>query len=154
MGLNSVYMDILLALSSGLTLFFVDHSWNKMTKSPCDRDTGPTLMKKKCYSVNYFNACTLRRLLFLYAEPTNAQFIDRLSYCSYKFRHYRVILRELVVCTLLSYAIMSLRSLVIQFKIISHMFFAVESQCLKSFIIIIISCYPFRDTGRQQNVTI
>ena len=52
-------------------------------------------------------------------------------YCSCMFRHYCVILRELVVSTLLSYTTMSMQSLVIQFKF-SHMFYAVESQRLKS----------------------
>jgi len=35
--------------------------------------------------------------------PNNAQLIDKLLYCSYVFRHYCVILRELVVSTFLSY---------------------------------------------------
>jgi len=46
------------------------------------------------------------------------------------FRHYRVILREFAVSTLPSYTRMLLQLLVIQRKI-SHMFYAVESQCLK-----------------------
>jgi hypothetical protein len=40
-------------------------------------------------------------------EPTNAQLIDQLLCCSYMFRHYRVILRQLVINTLLSYTSMS-----------------------------------------------
>jgi len=39
--------------------------------------------------------------------PTDAQIIDKLSHCSYIFRHYRVILKELVVSTLPSYTSMS-----------------------------------------------
>jgi len=45
------------------------------------------------------------------------------------FRHSDAILRELVVSTLLSYTSVLMQQLVIQFKI-SHMFYAVESQCL------------------------
>jgi len=52
--------------------------------------------------------------LFLYTEPTNAQLTDRLLYCSYMFRYYCVIFREL------SYVSKSMQSLVIQFKI--HIF--------------------------------
>ena len=40
---------------------------------------------------------------FLYNEPTNAQLIDNLLYCSYMFQHDSVIFRELVVSTLPSY---------------------------------------------------
>ena len=60
-------------------------------------------------------------LFFFYflQSPTNAQLIDELLYCSYMFRHYFVILRELVVITLLSYTSVSVQSLVIHFKI-SH----------------------------------
>jgi hypothetical protein len=65
----------------------------------------------------------------LYIERTNAKLIGKLLYYSYMFRHYCVILRELIVSTLLTYINMSMQSLVIQFKI-SHIFFAVESQCL------------------------
>jgi len=39
-------------------------------------------------------------------SPTNAQLINKLSH-SYMFRHYRVILSELVISTLPSYTIMS-----------------------------------------------
>jgi len=53
----------------------------------------------------------------LYIEPTNAQSIDKLLYCSYMFGHYCVILKELVVGTLLTYTNMSMQSVVIQFKI-------------------------------------
>ena len=42
----------------------------------------------------------------LYNEPTNAQLIDKIFYCFYMFRHYCVILRELVTSTLLSYTSM------------------------------------------------
>ena len=38
--------------------------------------------------------------IFLYNEPTNAQLIDKLFYCSYMFRHYCLIFRELVVSRL------------------------------------------------------
>jgi hypothetical protein len=59
---------------------------------------------------------TKRRLcraafIILYNEPTNAQLIHNLLYCSYMFRHYCVIFRELIVSTLLRY--MSMESLVI-----------------------------------------
>jgi len=47
------------------------------------------------------------------------------------FRHYYVILRELVVSTLLSYTSISVQLLVIQCKDF-YMFYAVETQCLKS----------------------
>jgi len=40
-------------------------------------------------------------------RPTNAQLIGKLSHSSYMFRHYCVILRELVVSTLPSYTSMS-----------------------------------------------
>jgi len=50
------------------------------------------------------------------------------------FRHYCVILRELVVSTLLSYISMSRHSLVIQLKI-SHTFYVVEAQCLLTILI-------------------
>jgi len=53
--------------------------------------------------------------IILYNEPTNAQLIDKLWYCSYMFWHYSVIIRELVVSTLLSYVSMSMQLLVIQF---------------------------------------
>jgi hypothetical protein len=42
----------------------------------------------------------------LYNEPTNVQLFYKLSYC-YMFRHYRVILRQLVINTLPSYTSMS-----------------------------------------------
>ena len=54
------------------------------------------------------------KFIILYNEPTNAQLIDKLLYCSYMFRHYCVILRELVGSALLSYVIKSMQSLVIQ----------------------------------------
>jgi hypothetical protein len=60
----------------------------------------------------------------LYNEPTNAQLIDKLLYCSYMFRHYCVILTELVINTLPSYTSTRMcvnAVLVIQFKI-SHMY--------------------------------
>jgi hypothetical protein len=67
----------------------------------------------------------------LYNEPTNAQLIHKLSHSPYMFRHYCVILREFVVSTLPSYTSMSneLVGNIIQnlkFKIISHLFYAVE----------------------------
>jgi len=46
------------------------------------------------------------------------------------FRHYSVILRELIVSTLPSYTSMSVQLLVIQYKI-SHMFYAVEISMFK-----------------------
>jgi len=71
---------------------------------------------------------TLVPCIFYYfvPQPTNAQLIDKLLYCSYMFRHCSVILRELVVSTLLSYTSISMQSLVIQPKI-SHVFYGVES---------------------------
>jgi hypothetical protein len=44
--------------------------------------------------INYF-------VFYFVQRPTNAQLIDKLLYCSYMFRHYCIILRELVVITLL-----------------------------------------------------
>jgi len=47
-------------------------------------------------------------IIFLFLKlPTNAKLIDKLSHSSYMFRHYRVIVRELVVSTLPCYTIMS-----------------------------------------------
>jgi hypothetical protein len=69
--------------------------------------------------------------IILYNEPANAQLIDKSFYCSSMFQHYFVILTELIVSTLLSYASVSVQLLVIQFKF-SHVFYAVESQYLKS----------------------
>ena len=40
-------------------------------------------------------------LFILYNEPTDAQLIDKFSQSSYMFRHYFVILVELVVITML-----------------------------------------------------
>ena len=48
--------------------------------------------------------------------PTNTQLFHKLSHSSYMFRHYCVILRELVDSTLSSYTSMSVQLLVIQFK--------------------------------------
>jgi hypothetical protein len=48
--------------------------------------------------------------------PTNAQLFHKLSH-SYMFRHYCVILRELVVSTLPSYTVCQMQLLVIQFTI-------------------------------------
>ena len=66
--------------------------------------------------------CCQGIVFILYNEPTNAQLIDKLLYCSYMFRHYCVIIRELAVSTLLSYISMSMQSVVIQFKT-SHIFY-------------------------------
>jgi len=44
--------------------------------------------------------------LLLFCTMTNQRTIDKSLYCSYMFRHYCVILRELVDSTLLSYTIM------------------------------------------------
>ena len=55
-------------------------------------------------------------IFYLVQQPTNPQLSDKLLYCFYMFRHYCVILRELVVRILLSYIRMSVKSL-IQFKI-------------------------------------
>jgi len=43
----------------------------------------------------------------LYNELTNAQLIGKLLHCYHMFRHYRVILRELVINTLPSYTSIS-----------------------------------------------
>jgi hypothetical protein len=47
-------------------------------------------------------------MLALYNEPTDVQLIHKSAHSSYMFRHYRVILRELVVITVLSYISMSI----------------------------------------------
>jgi len=52
------------------------------------------------YLYIYLLFCTMN-------QPTNAQLFHKLSHSFYMFRHYCVILRELVVCTLPSYIIMS-----------------------------------------------
>ena len=44
--------------------------------------------------------------IILYFEPTNAQLFHKLSHC-YMFRHYRVILRELVINIFPSYTSIS-----------------------------------------------
>jgi hypothetical protein len=44
----------------------------------------------------YFYTYTVHLLWFL-QRPTNAQLTDKLLYCSYMFRHYCVVFRELVV---------------------------------------------------------
>jgi hypothetical protein len=72
-----------------------------------------------------------------YNEPTNAQLIDKLLHCPYTFRHCCVIFTELVVSTLLSYAIMSMQMLVLQLKI-SYVFFCWIS-VFKMFKILILS---------------
>jgi len=61
----------------------------------------------------------------------NAQLIDKLSQSCYMFRQYRVILREFVVSTLPRNTGMSVQLLVIQFKTISHRFYAVEISVFK-----------------------
>jgi len=71
-------------------------------------------------------------------RPTNKHIIDKLLYCSYMFQHYRVILREIVVSTLLSYPSMSVQLLVIQFKF-SHMFYTVEISIFKIYKILKLS---------------
>jgi len=48
--------------------------------------------------------------IILYNAPTNTQLIDKLLYCSYMFRHYCVIFRELVVSSLPNYTSMSMQS--------------------------------------------
>ena len=48
--------------------------------------------------VHYFNTCTVHLLLFA-LWPINAQLFHKLSHY-YMFRHYRVIIRELVINTL------------------------------------------------------
>jgi hypothetical protein len=55
------------------------------------------------------------------------------------FRHYCVILRQLAVSTLPIYTGMSMQQLVIQFKIISHTFYAVEIPVFKIFNILELS---------------
>jgi hypothetical protein len=71
-------------------------------------------------------------------RPINAQLIDRLLYCSCMFRHYCVILRELIDSTLLSYTSISVQLLVIQFKIL-HIFHAMEILMFKTFEILKLS---------------
>jgi hypothetical protein len=53
------------------------------------------------------NSQTFVQIFYFVQWPTNAQSIDKLLYCSYMFRHYCVILRELAVSTLLRYKSMS-----------------------------------------------
>jgi hypothetical protein len=53
-------------------------------------------------SVFHFNTSTVHVFLFFYSDRTNAQLFHKLSH-RYMFRHYRVILRELVINTLPSY---------------------------------------------------
>jgi len=60
------------------------------------------------------------------------------------FRHYRVILRELVVSTLLSNTSMSMQLLAIQFKT-SHMFYVVEIAMFEIFKILKSSSYHTDD---------
>jgi hypothetical protein len=55
----------------------------------------------------YFNTLYRSSFIILYNDPKNAQILHKLSHSSYMFRHYCVILRELVVSTLLSYTSMS-----------------------------------------------
>jgi hypothetical protein len=65
-------------------------------------------------SVSVKEAHCEQRFFFYFVQwPTNAQLIDKLLYCSYVFRHYCVILRNLVVSILPSYTIMSMRLLVV-----------------------------------------
>ena len=54
-----------------------------------------------CYRVTFTFTFTyqlpITNLFILYNEPINAQLIDKLLHCSYMFRHYRVIFRDLVI---------------------------------------------------------
>ena len=86
--------------------------------------------------INIYVICTF--FIFFYGEPTNAQLIAKLLYCSYIFRHYYIILRELVVSTLLSYTSRSMQSLVIQFKISNKQ----TKKCVK-FLIVHIYIYIY-----------
>ena len=56
-------------------------------------------------SVFNYNCLTYEDFTVLYYDPPNAQLFHKLSHC-YMFRHYRVILRELVIYTLPSYTSM------------------------------------------------
>jgi len=71
----------------------------------------------------------MKFFLYFVQQPTNAQLIDKLLYCSYMSKHYCVILRELIVSTLLSYTSMSVPLLVIKF----HTFYSVEISMFKIF---------------------
>ena len=75
----------------------------------------PNLMKtkaivcssQKCTIVYFFNSIPVPCILYCFVLwPTNAQLFHKLSH-SYMFRHYRVILRELVINTLPSYTSIS-----------------------------------------------
>ena len=64
------------------------------------------------------NIPCLFSFIFYFVEwPTIAELIGKLLHSSYILRHYCVILREIVVSTLPSYTNISMRLLVIQFKI-------------------------------------
>ena len=54
----------------------------------------------------YFNTLYRASCIILHYNPTNAQLSHKLAH-SYMFRHYRVILRELVINTLPSYTSIS-----------------------------------------------
>jgi len=62
------------------------------------------LLEKHCVRNLFYFFCTM---------TNNSQLVDKFLYCSYMFRHYCVILRELVVSNLLSYTSMSVHLLVI-----------------------------------------
>jgi hypothetical protein len=85
----------------------------------------------------------LRFIFYFVNYQKNAQLIDKLSHSSYMFRHYCVILREVVVSTLPSYTSMS-NAVVCKItynlrKIISHRFYAVEILMSKIFKILNLS---------------
>jgi hypothetical protein len=92
----------------------------------CATGTAAPCPQSACNTAIWITVTRVPRFFCYFVQwPTSAQLIDNLSYCCYMFRNYCVILRELVVCTLLSYTSMSVQLLVIQFKV-SHMFPAVE----------------------------
>ena len=105
----------------------------RVTTCPYMSEVNPvhTVLKLLRLVFKIFNTCTMHLLLF--CTMTNQCTINWQIYlcCCYMFHHHCVILRELVVCTLLSYTSMSVQLLVIQFKIISRMFFAVEISMFK-----------------------
>jgi hypothetical protein len=64
-------------------------------------------------SANHSQDQLWNTLFFYFVQWPNKSTTEKLLHCSYTFRHYCVIFRELVVSTLLSYTSMSMQSLVI-----------------------------------------
>jgi len=61
---------------------------------------------KNWISMHGIGECEIRHKNYFVLWPTNAQLFHQLSHC-YMFRHYRIILRELVINTLPSYTAIS-----------------------------------------------